>query len=102
MATETTVLFAGGGTGGHLYPGLAIARTLARLDPTVQPVFVGAQRGLERTVLPASEFPYLLLDLHPLYRQKPWENWRTLVGAITGWRALGRLIAREQPRLVVG
>ncbi|MEO8624938.1 MAG: UDP-N-acetylglucosamine--N-acetylmuramyl-(pentapeptide) pyrophosphoryl-undecaprenol N-acetylglucosamine transferase, partial [bacterium] len=99
---RTTVLFAGGGTGGHLYPGLAIARTLARLDPTVQPVFVGAQRGLERTVLPASEFPYLLLDLHPLYRQKPWENWRTLVGAITGWRTLGTLIAREQPKLVVG
>ncbi|MEP7000157.1 MAG: UDP-N-acetylglucosamine--N-acetylmuramyl-(pentapeptide) pyrophosphoryl-undecaprenol N-acetylglucosamine transferase, partial [bacterium] len=99
---RATVLFAGGGTGGHLYPGLAIARTLARLDPMVQPVFVGAQRGLERTVLPAAEFPYLLLDLHPLYRQKPWENWRTLVGAITGWRALGTLIAREQPRLVVG
>jgi UDP-N-acetylglucosamine--N-acetylmuramyl-(pentapeptide) pyrophosphoryl-undecaprenol N-acetylglucosamine transferase len=85
-----------------LYPGLAIARTLARLDPTVQPIFVGAERGLERTVLPATDFPYLLLDLHPLYRQKPWENWRTLVGAITGWRALGKLIAREHPRLVVG
>ena len=97
-----TVLFAGGGTGGHLYPGLAIARTLVRLDPTVTPFFVGARRGLERTVLPASEFPHLLLDLHPLYRTKPWENWRTLVGAISGWRELGAMVKREQPRVVVG
>lgn len=51
-AARTTVLFAGGGTGGHLYPGLAIARTLVRLDPSVQPFFVGALRGLEKTVLP--------------------------------------------------
>ncbi len=99
---KTTVLFAGGGTGGHLYPGLAIARTLVRLDPGIQPVFIGARRGIERTVLPATEFPHLLLDLHPLYRTKPWENWRTLRGAVSAWRELGALARRERPRLVVG
>ncbi len=96
------MLFAGGGTGGHLYPGLAVARALVRLDPSVQPFFVGAQRGIERTVLPTTEFPHLLLDLHPLYRTKPWENWRTIRGAIGAWRALGTLARRERPRLVVG
>jgi UDP-N-acetylglucosamine--N-acetylmuramyl-(pentapeptide) pyrophosphoryl-undecaprenol N-acetylglucosamine transferase len=100
--SERTILFAGGGTGGHLYPGLAIARTLARLAPDVRPVFIGAQRGIERTVLPASEFPHLLLDLHPLYRSRPWENWRTLRGAVSAWRELGALVQRERPRLVVG
>src|SRR5471030_942884 len=99
---RTTVLFAGGGTGGHLYPGLAIARNLVRLDATVQPFFIGAERGLERTVLPALEFPYLLLDLHPLYRTAPWNNWRTLVGAIGAWRKVGALVAREKPKLIVG
>ncbi len=101
-AASRTVFFAGGGTGGHLYPGLAIARTLVRLDPSVRPFFIGALRGLERTVLPASEFPHLLLDLHPLYRTKPWENWRTLVGAIGGWRQLATVARREQPRIIVG
>jgi UDP-N-acetylglucosamine--N-acetylmuramyl-(pentapeptide) pyrophosphoryl-undecaprenol N-acetylglucosamine transferase len=96
------VLFAGGGTGGHLYPALAIARMLVRLDPTVKPVFVGALRGIERIVLPGTEFEHVLLDLHPLYRSRPWENWRTLRGAVTGWREIGRLVRREQPRLVVG
>jgi UDP-N-acetylglucosamine--N-acetylmuramyl-(pentapeptide) pyrophosphoryl-undecaprenol N-acetylglucosamine transferase len=102
MADTTTVLFAGGGTGGHLYPGLAIARTLARLDPSVQPYFVGARRGIERTVLPTTEFPHLLLDLHPLYRNKPWQNWRTIAGAVGAWRALGHLAKSTSPRLVVG
>ena len=99
---RATVLFAGGGTGGHLYPGLAIARTLRRLDPSVQPFFIGALRGIEHTVLPTTEFPHLLLDLHPLYRTKPWENWKTLAGAVSGWRQLGALVQREHPKLIVG
>jgi UDP-N-acetylglucosamine--N-acetylmuramyl-(pentapeptide) pyrophosphoryl-undecaprenol N-acetylglucosamine transferase len=99
---RVTVLFAGGGTGGHLYPGLAIARTLVRLEPRVQPYFIGAERGIEKQVLPGTEFPHLLLDLHPLYRARPWENWRTLVGAMSAWRAVGELARRERPKLVVG
>ena len=96
------MLFAGGGTGGHLYPGLAIARTLVRLEPRVQPFFVGAERGIEKQVLPGTEFPHLLLDLHPLYRSRPWQNWRTLVGAAGAWRAVAALNRKERPRLVVG
>jgi UDP-N-acetylglucosamine--N-acetylmuramyl-(pentapeptide) pyrophosphoryl-undecaprenol N-acetylglucosamine transferase len=95
----TTVWFAGGGTGGHLYPGLAIARALVTLRHDVQPHFVGALRGIERDVLPGTEFPHTLLDLHPLYRPRVWNNWRTLRGAISAWNALGRL---PRPELVVG
>ncbi len=99
---STTVLFAGGGTGGHLYPGLAIARALRELDPTIQPFFVGARRGIERDILPGSGFPFELLDLHPLYRQRPWENWRTLRGATSAWRRMTRIRAERRPTTVVG
>ena len=96
------VLFTGGGTGGHLYPGLAIARALVRARPEVRPFFVGAQRGIEREILPTTEFPFLLLDLHPLYRPRIWQNWKTLRGALSGWRALNRLARSTAPALVVG
>jgi len=96
------VVFAGGGTGGHLYPGLAIARELVKRDPTIHPFFVGARRGIERDVLPRTEFPHLLLDLHPLYRPAVWQNWRTARGAVTAWRAVGKMVAEERPALVVG
>ena len=84
------VMFAGGGTGGHLYPGLAIARALVRQAPQVTPFFVGAIRGIERDVLPKTEFEHLLLDLHPIYRQQPWKSWRTVRGLSSAWRALAR------------
>ncbi|MFI5230876.1 MAG: UDP-N-acetylglucosamine--N-acetylmuramyl-(pentapeptide) pyrophosphoryl-undecaprenol N-acetylglucosamine transferase [Gemmatimonadales bacterium] len=96
------VVFAGGGTGGHLYPALAIARALVRLDPSVRPHFVGAMRGIERDILPKSEFPYTLLDLHPVYRPAVWKNWRTLRGAWSAWRGMGALGRELSPALVVG
>ena len=96
------IVFAGGGTGGHLYPGLAIARAVQRLRPDIQPFFVGARRGVERDVLPTTGFPFVLLDLHPLYRSDPWNNWRTLAGMITAWRGLGRVFRAERPALVAG
>ena len=96
------ILFAGGGTGGHLYPGLAIARAVQRLDPNARPFFIGARRGIEKDVLPASGFAYRLLDLHPLYRTRPWENWRTVVGFARAWRDIGALAGEERPAVVVG
>jgi UDP-N-acetylglucosamine--N-acetylmuramyl-(pentapeptide) pyrophosphoryl-undecaprenol N-acetylglucosamine transferase len=96
------IFIAGGGTGGHLYPGVAIARALVRARPTIEPFFVGAKRGIERDVLPKLEFPFALLDAHPLYRRAVWNNVKTFVGGIGAWRELGRLAKREHPELVVG
>lgn len=96
------VVFAGGGTGGHLYPALAIARALVAIRPAVKPFFVGAERGVERTVLPRTEFPHRLLDLHPLYRARPWENWRTVAGGVKAWREIDRTFHDGRPALVVG
>ncbi len=96
------VLIAGGGTGGHLYPGLAIARALVRLDPRIHPHFVGALRGIEADVLPRTEFAHTLLDLHPLYRPKVWRNWRTVRGALTAWGAMQRVGRAVNPGVVIG
>lgn len=96
------ILFAGGGTGGHLYPGLAIARALRRLEPRVNPFFIGALRGIERKVLPTTEFEFELLDLHPLYRSRPWLNWRTVKGGVGAWRSISRNVVKDRPACVVG
>ncbi len=85
-----------------MYPGLAIARALVRLRPEVQPFFVGALRGIERDVLPTTEFPHLLLDLHPLYRPEVWKNWRTLRGALASWTRLNAAGRERAPAMVVG
>ncbi len=96
-----SIVIAGGGTGGHLYPGLAIARALTVLSPDVGILFVGARRGIERTVLPQHPFAFELLDLHPLYRPAVWRNWRTVRGAVSAWRQLSKTLS-PHPRLILG
>ena len=96
------ILFAGGGTGGHLYPGIAIARAMRRASSSVDPFFVGALRGIEKEVLPRAEFSHELLDLHPLYRSRPWENWKTIRGALSAWGQLKRIVRSSPPSVVVG
>lgn len=97
----TTVFFAGGGTGGHLNPGLAIARALVAAEPSIRPFFIGAKRGIEATILPDSEFPFRLFDLHPLYRKQPWNNWRTVTSGFSAWRQVARLAKEINPRALV-
>ncbi len=96
------IVFAGGGTGGHLYPAIAIARALLKINPDVRPFFIGARRGIERDVLPGTGYDHELLELHPIYRANPLHNWKTIRGAIGAWRELTRIVKREQPRIVVG
>ena len=51
------VIIAGGGTGGHIYPGVAIARALESLHPNLKVHFVGARGGLEEKIIPRENFP---------------------------------------------
>ena len=96
------MFFAGGGTGGHLYPGLAIANEIEKQAPNVEAYFIGAKRGIEREVLPTTKYAHTLLDLHPLYRRSPLSNWRTIVGAVSAWRAIGKIARVQRPIAVVG
>ena len=96
------VIFAGGGTGGHLYPALNIAAAMRELRPDVETIFVGARRGVEARVLPEKGVEHTLLPLQPIQRDRVWRNWR-LVPAMSGavW-GLSRLMLRTRPSLVVG
>ncbi len=62
------VVFAGGGTGGHLYPAIAIADGLKRLRPEVESLFVGARGGVEARILPQQGRAHLLLRVRGLAR----------------------------------
>jgi UDP-N-acetylglucosamine--N-acetylmuramyl-(pentapeptide) pyrophosphoryl-undecaprenol N-acetylglucosamine transferase len=96
------VLFAGGGTGGHLMPALALAQALRDARPEIEPVLVGAERGIEAEVLPRYSFRHVLLPIEPIYRHQWWRNARWPLVAWRVWRAVGRVLAAERPALVVG
>ncbi len=98
----STVLFAGGGTGGHLMPALALADELVRQDPSLVPFFIGSRRGVEAAVLPQRHWQYELLPLEPLRRREWWKNVSLPFTLFASVRAIGRIIRRQRPVLVVG
>jgi UDP-N-acetylglucosamine--N-acetylmuramyl-(pentapeptide) pyrophosphoryl-undecaprenol N-acetylglucosamine transferase len=61
-----SVLLVGGGSGGHVYPSIAVARALRELVPDLSAVFVGTERGLEKDIVPRAGFPLELLPLSPV------------------------------------
>jgi UDP-N-acetylglucosamine--N-acetylmuramyl-(pentapeptide) pyrophosphoryl-undecaprenol N-acetylglucosamine transferase len=93
------ILIAGGGTGGHLMPALALARAAAAQG--AEPVLVGAARGIEAQILPTHPFRFHLLPLEPLYRRAWWRNLRWPLIAVRAWRAAGRVLALERPAIVI-
>lgn len=100
--TERGFLIAGGGTGGHVFPALALAGEIRRRRPGAPIVFVGTARGLETALVPKAGFVLELVRAKGLVGK----GWRA---RLDGLRALPlalldslRLLARHAPRAVVG
>ena len=94
------LLIAGGGTGGHLMPALALARVAA--DQGHDVVLVGAQRGIEARILPRHPFRFHLLPIEPLYRRQWWRNVLLPLMWLRATRAASRVLVDEQPDIVIG
>ncbi|MGW6718227.1 UDP-N-acetylglucosamine--N-acetylmuramyl-(pentapeptide) pyrophosphoryl-undecaprenol N-acetylglucosamine transferase [Streptomyces sp. NPDC054995] len=65
MRTPLSVVIGAGGTGGHIYPGLALAEALRRADPDAVVSFIGTERGLETTLIPAAGYRLHTVDMIP-------------------------------------
>jgi UDP-N-acetylglucosamine--N-acetylmuramyl-(pentapeptide) pyrophosphoryl-undecaprenol N-acetylglucosamine transferase len=96
------IVIAGGGTGGHLYPGIAVARELRRRLPEVRVSFAGTARGLESSVVPREGFDLDLLRSAGLKGMSLSSLARGLsllpLSGVDAWR----IVSRRQPQLVIG
>ncbi len=96
------MLIAGGGTGGHLYPGIALARELQRRDPSTHVSFVGTAQGIEARVVPREKFPLDLIRVAGLKGKGRVERMKGFlllpIAAIDAWR----VVSRQRPDVVVG
>ncbi len=74
MHDLSTVVFAGGGTGGHLYPAMAMAEEMVTQRSGTRPVFIGASKGIESRILPDTGLEYDLLPVRGWKRGSVWVN----------------------------
>jgi UDP-N-acetylglucosamine--N-acetylmuramyl-(pentapeptide) pyrophosphoryl-undecaprenol N-acetylglucosamine transferase len=97
-----SVLIAGGGTGGHLYPGIAVARELLSRVPDARVTFVGTAAGIEARVIPREGFALELIRSAGLKGKSVASLARGVgllpLSAIDAWR----VISRRRPNVVIG
>lgn len=93
------VIISGGGTGGHLYPALAIGREYKKRGAEV--MYIGSEYGIEKTIMVTEEFPYHLLKVKG-FSKKPTEMAKRFIAAEKALKEAEKLVAEFQPDLIVG
>lgn len=96
------VVFAGGGTGGHVYLGISLARELLRRDPAHEFLFIGTARGLESKIVPGEGFRVEYIISRGLKRVGAFDFMRNLLLVPRSLLQSRRLLAAFVPRVVVG
>jgi UDP-N-acetylglucosamine--N-acetylmuramyl-(pentapeptide) pyrophosphoryl-undecaprenol N-acetylglucosamine transferase len=74
MSRPKRVIISGGGTGGHIFPAIAIAQTLQKIDPSIEILFVGAEGKMEMTKVPSAGFKIIGLPIVGLQRKMTLKN----------------------------
>ena len=96
------VIIAGGGTGGHIYPGIAIAQEFRRRNQNAEVIFVGTARGLESRIVPREGFRLELIDVAALKRVSMSSKVRSLVLLPRSFAAVRRVVRAFRPEVVIG
>ena len=101
MPSTPTIFFAGGGTGGHLYPGISVAQAITALRPEVRCVFLCTKRPIDDTILKPTGFEYIAQPIVPPHRSisgllKFYSAWRETTDQVS------RLLKDRSPIAVLG
>jgi len=96
------LLIAGGGTGGHLYPALAVARAFRAEEPGGALLLVGRKGGPEEWLVPAAGFELETVSIRGLDRDAPWKNTALPFLVPAALRAALRIVDRFRPDVVLG
>lgn len=96
------VLIAGGGTGGHINPGLSIAKHIKRRQPASEIIFVGTHRGLETKLVPREGFELRLIRVKGFRRKLSLDTLVSVKELIQGFAEARKIIKQFRPEVVIG
>src|SRR5262249_16773038 len=96
------VIIAGGGTGGHLFPGIAVAREIQRRHPESKILFVGAEQGIETRIVPKEGFELRTLPVGGIKGLGVARQVRDRVGMVNGVFKAQGILRQFKPDVVIG
>ncbi|MGY2133183.1 undecaprenyldiphospho-muramoylpentapeptide beta-N-acetylglucosaminyltransferase [Hymenobacter sp. HD11105] len=96
------IIISGGGTGGHIFPAVAIANELRRRQPEAEILFVGANGRMEMTRVPEAGYDIVGLDITGLQRRLTPQNLLFPLRVFRSVRKAGKIIEKFRPEAVVG
>ncbi len=95
------VLFAGGGTGGHINPAISIADYAAKEDKDFKALFVGTKQGLETKLVPKAGYDIQYIEIQGFDRKRLWRNFETVKKLISARRRCRKIIEEFKPDCIV-
>jgi UDP-N-acetylglucosamine--N-acetylmuramyl-(pentapeptide) pyrophosphoryl-undecaprenol N-acetylglucosamine transferase len=96
------IIISGGGTGGHIFPAVAIANALKKLNPATEILFVGANGRMEMEKVPAAGYKIIGLDIQGIQRKSIWKNLLFPIKLLASLNQAGRVIKNFKPDAAVG
>jgi UDP-N-acetylglucosamine--N-acetylmuramyl-(pentapeptide) pyrophosphoryl-undecaprenol N-acetylglucosamine transferase len=96
------LIISGGGTGGHIFPALAIANTFRVRHPDAEILFVGAEGRMEMTRVPEAGYKIVGLWISGLQRKLTWSNLSFPIKLISSYFKAGKIIKNFKPDVVIG
>jgi len=94
------LLIAAGGTGGHIFPGIAVAEAFQGLDDGNEVLFVGTEHGMEKRIMPAMGFRLLMIAGRPFLGTSLANKAGTILKVLKGVDAAMTIIRNEKPDAV--
>ncbi|MFZ5752978.1 MAG: undecaprenyldiphospho-muramoylpentapeptide beta-N-acetylglucosaminyltransferase [Bacillota bacterium] len=96
------VILTGGGTGGHIYPAIAIGQAILKEWPKTEILFVGTKEGLESKIVPETGLAFKTVDVEGWRRQLSFQVFKAGWKALLGTRQAARIIREFSPQIVIG
>lgn len=97
-----TYIISGGGTGGHIFPALSIARELQKREPDARIHFIGAHGRMEMERVPAAGYPITGLHIAGINRTQPWKSWNVPFKLLHSLWTVRSILRRMKPAAVIG
>ena len=91
------IVLSGGGTGGHIYPAVAVARQLEAEDEHPVFLYIGGKRGLESKLVPQENLPFQSIDITGFRRKLSMDNVKTVMRFLKGVKASKQMLREFKP-----